>query len=200
MRDKERKKHTQCLEAAKPPRRGLWREVLPCALPAILHLSLCGQIRCSISSRSLGTTATCNRQHETIPRQCPKARGWGDAAANPRFLGCRGDGEAGGGGAQGTFATLCLSGRKAASAPSPSLPLCLRVCCILPILGQHPSQGHGSPKNTRCKSLSLAVPLAAGSHLKRSANKSLLLLGFHSGEAFFIINPRKRLQRITLIK
>lgn len=87
MRDKERKKHTQCLEAAKPPRRGLWREALPCALPAILHLSLCGQIRCSISSRSLGTTATCNRQHETIPWQCPKSAGMGRGSGRPPLFG-----------------------------------------------------------------------------------------------------------------
>lgn len=124
MRDKERKKHTQCLEAAKPPRRGLWREVLPCALPAILHLSLCGQIRCSISSRSLGTTATCNRQHETIPRQCPKARGWGDAAANPRFLGCRGDGEAGGeGGGSGDLCNPLLKRKESCQHAFPFPPL-----------------------------------------------------------------------------
>lgn len=164
MRDKGRKKHTWHLEAAKPPRWGLWREVLLCTLPALLHSSLCGQIRCSLSSWSLGTMATCNWQHKSIPQQWLKAQGWGGIVASHPFLGCGGDGE------------VLWGLLQPFSQVESKLPVCLSLPspCVPAFAASSPpraaSQGHSSP--------SLAVPLAGSSHLKRLASKASCSSGF----------------------
>lgn len=150
----------------------------PVCPPSCPALSLCDQTGCCTPSWSLGTTATTSSARTSH----------GDAAS------------AGMGRCHGQSPVFEVMGRLCdqveGKLPSlPSLPLCPFMCCILSSISgaqlplRHPPQVPLPGSSAR----SWLPPGALG-------EPNLLLLRFHPSETFFIINPRKRLRRITLIK